>query len=163
MGHLCYEQRLLEFEAKSLPDIGGQSFVLTDPGPPFRCQDMCTALATITGGELTFPHLSPTLMLLIAYIMEAYYIFQHVATSTFPLLGVVLRPLPLFISYLQPSTFIGNVHYIIDDSRARLSPEQGGLGSKGVWTTLQGFLRTWQDFEARKAETLIQDKKAKSN
>ena len=34
------------------------------------------------------------------------------------------------------------VHAIFDDSRARLSPEEGGLGYKGGWTTVQGLYKT---------------------
>jgi hypothetical protein len=39
------------------------------------------------------------------------------------------------------------VHLIFDDSRARLSPEKGGLGYQGAWTTLEGAHKTVQDFK----------------
>lgn len=45
------------------------------------------------------------------------------------------------ITNLQPSIFCSVVHIIIDDSRARLPPSQGGLGYQGPWTTLEGLCK----------------------
>lgn len=40
------------------------------------------------------------------------------------------------------------VHLIFDDSRARLSPEKGGLGYTGVWTTFEGLRKMVRDYQA---------------
>ena len=41
---------------------------------------------------------------------------------------------------LQPALFgVGSVHTILDDSRARMRPEDGGLGYNPPFDTLSGF------------------------
>jgi hypothetical protein len=157
LAHLLYERRLLdlinqaELESKRLPDIGGQAFCVADPGPPRTFGDANTLLETLTEGECHFIHLSPTLLFFISKLIEIYYINQHRFVSS-PFV-------PAFLKYfvpaikgdvinLQPPLFyLTNVHLIFDDSRARLSPEKGGLGYEGVWTTEEGLYRTWKEYD----------------
>ena len=44
--------------------------------------DVYTALETMTDGECTFPNLPPTLMLIVAYMIEAYYLARHFMISS---------------------------------------------------------------------------------
>ncbi|KAH6909479.1 3-beta hydroxysteroid dehydrogenase/isomerase family-domain-containing protein [Coprinopsis sp. MPI-PUGE-AT-0042] len=153
LTHLLYERRLLDLIKQGqpgakciLPDIGGQSFSVTDPGPTPINGDAYTALETLTDGDCHFVHVSPTVMLILGTIMEAYYLFQFFATSSFPFLKAVLPPLQGDIVNLQTPIFnLTGVHLIIDDSRARLPPSQGGLGYEGAWTTPQGLWKTWHE------------------
>ncbi|KAL1747410.1 3-beta hydroxysteroid dehydrogenase/isomerase family-domain-containing protein [Schizophyllum fasciatum] len=150
LAHLLYEARLLARERGdgACPDIGGQAFAVTDPGPPATYGDIATALTALTGGQCTFPSLSPTLMLAIAYIVEAFYVTRHrLLASGRPWLARLLPEIKGEIASLQPSLWnLVGPHLIFDDSRARLPPEQGGLGYRGVWTTMEGVLRTYQAF-----------------
>ncbi|KAJ7432885.1 3-beta hydroxysteroid dehydrogenase/isomerase family-domain-containing protein [Mycena galericulata] len=144
VAHLLYEQRLIGLsDGGKDPDIGGQAFIVTDPGPPSTYSDVYTTLSTLTNGETTFPFISPTLMLFVSHIIEWYYL------ARLSLLGAgygIAHKLPALSSdvvQLQPSIFsLVNVHLIFDDSRARLPPEKGGLGYKGAWTTLEGVHKT---------------------
>ena len=79
LAHLCYEQRLIDLGGKKAknPDIGGQAFVVADPGPVQTYGDVYMALETMTDGECTFPNLPPTLMLIVAYMIEGYYLARH--------------------------------------------------------------------------------------
>ena len=52
-------------------------------------------------------------------------------------LGLDEPGMPMY--YLQTPIFDASVSYIIDDSDARKSPEEGGIGYKGVCTTLEGI------------------------
>jgi nucleoside-diphosphate-sugar epimerase len=71
LAHLCYERRLIDIaERGSHPDISGQAFIVTDPGPPAMYGDVYLALETL--GNAQFPLFSPTSMLLLAHIFEAY-------------------------------------------------------------------------------------------
>ncbi|EAU82815.1 hypothetical protein CC1G_11332 [Coprinopsis cinerea okayama7 len=158
LAHLLYERRLLDLKeptpagrARTLPDIGGKSFCITDPGPPACYSDLYITFNTLTKGRVKFGHTSPTLMLLLAHLIRFYVLFQYFVTAFIPFLKGVLRPLQGDIAFLQPSAFTASLgHIIIDDSRARKSPEEGGLGYEGVWTTWQGFVKTWKDHEDRK-------------
>ncbi|KAJ7637165.1 NAD(P)-binding protein [Roridomyces roridus] len=141
IAHLLYEQRLLELTggSKNL-DIGGQAFCVCDPGAPPTYGDVYETLSTMTDGETVFPFMSPTLMLLIAHLIEWYYLAHfYLSRAGYSL----LPPLTGDIVNLQPSLFnLVNVHLVFDDSRARLPPEKGGLGYKGAWTTHEGLHKT---------------------
>lgn len=61
------------------------------------------------------------------------------------------------LAQLQPALFaVSTVHTIADDSRARKSPEEGGLGYRAPITTLDGMCKEvyeWnRDLEKNTAE-----------
>jgi hypothetical protein len=153
---LCYERCLIDIaEGVDNPDIGGQAFMITDPGPPPTYGDIYVGLETLSNGETHFPSMSPTAMLLLAQVLELYYLSRYFLTvSAFSVLrsiGAILPPLGGDIVNMQPSLFLlTSVHLVFDDSRARLSPQKGGLGYKGLWTTLDGVCKTVD--EHQKAE-----------
>ncbi|KAF8208283.1 NAD-P-binding protein [Mycena galopus ATCC 62051] len=142
VAHLLYEQRLID-GGQNNPDIGGQAFVIADPGPPPTYGDVYCVLSTLTDGETTFPVLSPTLMLFISYLISCYYLSRSWLIGAGYAIANKLPTLTSDIVNLQPSLFnLVNVHLIFDDSRARLPPEKGGLGYKGAWTTFEGLHKT---------------------
>ncbi|KAJ7151196.1 NAD-P-binding protein [Mycena filopes] len=145
LAHLLYEQRLIELSTGTgtgNPDIGGQAFAVTNPGPPPTYGDLYTMLSTLTDGETTFPVLSPTTLLLVAHLMEWY---QRCARAW----AWLLPPLGAQLINLQPALFnLVCVHLVLDDARARLAPEKGGLGYKGAFTT---FEATYKTVEVHKA------------
>ncbi|KAL0576065.1 hypothetical protein V5O48_005893 [Marasmius crinis-equi] len=143
LAHLLYERRLLDLESGSTnPDIGGDAFSVTDPGPPPTYGDMYITLSTLTNGEAAFPEISPTAMYMFSYLIEFYYLLRTrmLSSSFWPVFKFLLPPVNGDLVNLQPSLFhFTSVHLIFDDSRARLPPEKGGLGYKGAWTTIQGM------------------------
>ncbi|KAJ7164996.1 3-beta hydroxysteroid dehydrogenase/isomerase family-domain-containing protein [Mycena filopes] len=147
VAHLLYEQRLIELSGGSQnPDVGGQSFVISDPGPPPTYGDVYLVLSTLSDGETTFPALSPTLMILISHLIECYYVSRLWLLSAGYSIAKMLPALTSDIVNLQPSLFnLVNVHLIFDDSHARLPPEKGGLGYKGAWTTLEALHKTVEE------------------
>ncbi|KAF4582584.1 hypothetical protein EYR38_002712 [Pleurotus pulmonarius] len=153
LAHLCYERRLIELAAGSQnPDIGGQVFHIADPGTPPTYGDVYTTLEVLTDGETYFPEFSPTVMLFIAHTIELYYLVQYyLSTSTLPILRPLGRLLPTIngdLVNLQPSLWaLTQVHLVFDDSRARLPPEQGGLGYRGSWTTLEALHKTVAEYK----------------
>ena len=150
LSHLLYEQRLIEISQGSFhPDISGQAFVISDPGAPMTFGDVYTVLETLDG-ETVFPALSPTGMLLVAQIIEWIYLTQYfLSTSSLFILRLLSRALLVIkgdIVNLQPALFnLTMIHLLFDDSRARLSPEKGGLGYTGAYTTLQGLCKTVEE------------------
>ncbi|KAJ7432890.1 hypothetical protein B0H11DRAFT_2123521, partial [Mycena galericulata] len=145
VAHLLYEQRLLELSEGGCtnPDIGGQAFVIADPGPPPTYGDVYTTLSTLMDGETIFPFLSPTLMLFVSHMIEWYYLTRLSLLRAGYAFAHQLPALSGDIVNLQPSLFnLVNVHLIFDDARARLPPAKGGLGYKGAWTTLEALHKT---------------------
>lgn len=164
LAHLLYEQRLINLQAQNgdgqLPDIGGRSFVIADPGPTPTYGDAYTILETLTDGDCHFQELSPTAMFLLCKVIAFYYVNQQrlssfLSTSSSPLVSSLLHPIvtrllpPLqgdIINLQPPLFYLTSVHLIFDDSRARLSPDSGGLGFEGVWTTYEGLYKTWHEY-----------------
>ncbi|KAJ3980080.1 NAD-P-binding protein [Lentinula detonsa] len=170
-AHLCYERRLIEVEEQErererkgtpspqgrLPDIGGQAFTITDPGRPPTYGDVYFVLEALTNGQTFFPEISPTLMLMLAYVIEAYYLLRHYLKLS------ILPPVNKDLVNLQPSLFnLTMVHLIFDDSRARLEPEMGGLGYKSRHTTIGGLWKTW-DAHGKEIERWEQGKLNRSD
>ncbi|TFK41530.1 3-beta hydroxysteroid dehydrogenase/isomerase family-domain-containing protein [Crucibulum laeve] len=149
LSHLLYERRLIDtINGSKNPDIGGQAFCIADPGKPPTYGDVYNTLSILSGGETTFPELSPTAMLAFAHVVESYYIARHYLIDIWglPLLGRILPAIQGDIINLQPSLFaLTQVHLLFDDSRARLSPQEGGLGYQGAWTTLEGLHKTFRE------------------
>ncbi|KXN88706.1 3beta-hydroxysteroid-dehydrogenase/decarboxylase isoform 2 [Leucoagaricus sp. SymC.cos] len=139
-GHLLYEKRLLDLESDlSKPDVGGQSFCIADRGDPIAYSDLYHALSLLTHGETRFPSLPPAPMLILAHLIELYYITQ---TRLPRLLPAMTGDLP----NLQPPIFdLVTIHLNIDYSRAALSPAQGGLGYAPPWSTLEGVCQLVND------------------
>ena len=147
-AHLLYEQRLIELlkPGSKYPDIGGQAFAIADSGPTPTYGDAYTILETLTKGECQFPSVSPTAMLLFAHAIELYYRTQQTLSAAgrnwLPRVNDTLVK-------LQPSLFsLTSLHLVVDDSRARLPPEKGGLGYVGTWTTMEGFYKTVQEYKS---------------
>ena len=162
LAHLCYERRLIDKARGSPnPDIGGQAFCVVDDGPPVTYGDVYTVLTTLTDGRTVFPQLSATTMLMLAHVFEGLHVARSLMlSSSSPVLRHLGRLVPAptgDLINLQPSLFsLTMPHLIWDDSRARASPENGGLGYEPRWTTLSGLCklveehkRTEGSFEAR--------------
>lgn len=157
LAHLLYEQRLIELEdGGKNPDIGGQAFCIADSGPPPTYGDAYRALEQLTNREVTFPHWSPTAMYGIAHLVEAYYLAQRfLSQSRFAAFARFMPKLTGDAVFLQPSMFaLTNVHLYFDDSRARLSPEKGGLGYINTCTTLEGVCQVVADYYRNGTEAI---------
>ncbi|KAN0127256.1 NAD-P-binding protein [Lactarius tabidus] len=147
LAHLCYERRLIDKGRGSTnPDIGGQAFCVVDDGPPVTYGDVYTVLSTLTDGRTVFPRMSATTMLMLAHVIERLHVARSLMTSSS---SPVIRYLGRFvlapnedIINLQPSLFsLTMPHLIWDDSRARASPQSGGLGYEPQWTTLSALCK----------------------
>ncbi|KAF7597518.1 hypothetical protein BBP40_003765 [Aspergillus hancockii] len=138
IAHLLYEQRLIEHSSNpaTLPDIGGQAFAVTDPNPPITFSDVYLVLTTLAKTPVKFPRAPVMPFILISYLVEWYSLLQHLY------LPWLLPPVKGELALLQPGLFaISNAHVIGDDSRARKSPEQGGLGYSAPISTLEGICK----------------------
>lgn len=141
-AHLLYEQRLLD-QTPSLPNIGGQSFIVTDPNPAISFGDIYLLLPMLAKTPVTFPHISPAPLLLLSYLIEWYVVIQYRYLPSLPKVSGDLVQ-------IQPSLFsVSTVHTIADDTRARKSPQEGGLGYRAPVTTLDGMCRQVYEWNSR--------------
>ena len=156
LAHLCYEQRLVELEHGGRnPDIGGRSFIVTDAGPPIAYGDCYKVVEVLTRGNVKFQVLSSSLMLLLAHIVQAYYLTTYFLSQSPNVLlraaGAFLPRLPSLIVSLQPSLWnLTGVHLIFDSSNAHARPEAGGLGYRPLWNSLEGICQLVLDCESER-------------
>ncbi|KIW07487.1 uncharacterized protein PV09_01453 [Verruconis gallopava] len=132
LAHFDYERALLTAGNK----VGGRSFVVTDPNPPITFSDIYTVLSTtsVTGFKATY--IPPIFLLVISYPIELYYLLK----AFFPILNRVLPELPFEMGLMQPTLFsISCAHVIATDAAAKKSIAEGGIGYKGVCSTLEGM------------------------
>ncbi|KAK4145542.1 uncharacterized protein C8A04DRAFT_26799 [Dichotomopilus funicola] len=119
-----------------LPACAGRPFNVTDPGPPIAFTDLYTAAEQLSTKPVrTFPQ-QPLVLFLIAHVIEAWCLIL----ARFPFLTKYfgLREPAGPIHMLQPSVFTVSIHTIIDDSEARKSVEDGGIGYRPGCETLEG-------------------------
>jgi nucleoside-diphosphate-sugar epimerase len=157
LAHFCYEQRLIDnVRGSPNPDLGGQAFGIVDAGPPVTYGDLYTVLTTLTDGQTVFPRLSATAMLLLSHILEGLHLLRFLpALSSSPFLRRLSQFVPALsadLINLQPALFsLTTVHLIWDDSRARKSPEEGGLGYEPQWTTMSGLCKLVEEHKKAKS------------
>lgn len=146
VAHLLYEKCLLDQSepGSSLPDIGGQAFVVTDPNPAISFSDIYTLLGTLSATPVSFPVIQPVVLLLFSYLVEMYAVLQH------KYLFWLLPGLTGGLAQMQPSLFaISDVFCFADDGRARRRPVDGGLGFNPPITTLEGMCKQLVDWNRR--------------
>jgi len=150
IAHLLFEQRLMEDQAASQDNFGGKAFILTDPNPAPAFGDIYDLLTITTNGETRFPKLPPLPLLLMSYVFEFYHLSRYRLITALPFLKAVIPPLGTDIVNFQPPLFSTSCcHHFFDDSLARSSPEQGGLGYKAPFTTMMGLCKTVHMFLAK--------------
>jgi nucleoside-diphosphate-sugar epimerase len=144
LAHLLYEARLVEQSTDpNIRRTSGQSYIVSDPNPAIAFGDLYRLLMTLADTPISFPELQPAPFLLLAYLVEAYAFLRFMC-------GGLLPPLSHELEQLQPSLFsILDVHVFADDSRARMRPEDGGLGYKAPLTTLEGMCRRLVDWNVQ--------------
>ncbi|KAF2225656.1 hypothetical protein BDZ85DRAFT_231583 [Elsinoe ampelina] len=133
VAHLHHEAVLATKDA-SAPQTG-RPFVITDPNPPIRYQDMYTAIETLSRFPFRCLYLPPGLMFALSYLVEFYTLLPH----RLPLLKHILPVINGDLKHLQPGLFSICTHAVGIDTEARKPVEEGGLGYEGLITTLDGM------------------------
>jgi hypothetical protein len=136
LAHLKFEAALADKPAAAMPRCAGRTFNVTDQGPPIAFADVYRA-----GEELATTHVrntpvSPALLFLVAHAIEKWCLLL----ACLPFLTTVfgLREPSGPIHMLQPSVFSVSCHTIVDDSAAKRSVEEGGIGYRAGCTTMEG-------------------------
>ncbi|KAK4165725.1 hypothetical protein QBC43DRAFT_315050 [Cladorrhinum sp. PSN259] len=142
-AHLQFEAALLP-SPKPLPACAGRPFLVTDNGPPARFHDMYIAANEICAKPITLSHLPPVMMHIIAHVLEPW----SLLLARFPFLTQTLgwKEPSGPINQMQPATLAVTIHSIVDDSQARKSVEEGGIGYKAGVSTIEGFVTQIMEF-----------------
>ena len=137
LSHLQFEAALAAAPGSSMPRCAGRTFNVTDPGPPISFADMYLAAQSLSATRVTVTPQRPVLLFLIAHAIEAWCLLLArlpVLTAWF---GWAEPAGPIHM--LQPAVFNVSIHTVIDDSAARRSVQEGGIGYRGGCDTMEGM------------------------
>ncbi|KAI0409112.1 hypothetical protein F4802DRAFT_615638 [Xylaria palmicola] len=136
VAHLHHEAALLQ---SSGSEHSGRPFVVTDPNPPITYGDLYRAIGVLSRHSFTTLSLPPASMLVISHLVELY---SELRFRPFPLsiLGRLLPPLQGDLQHLKPGLFSITTHLIASNAEASRPVGEGGLGYRGVLTTLEGMV-----------------------
>ncbi|KAL2024230.1 hypothetical protein VTK56DRAFT_9386 [Thermocarpiscus australiensis] len=134
IAHLDFEAILSSPESASSPQAG-RPFVITDPNPPILYSDLYFLIKTLAITPFRVAPLQPIVMVLLSYPIEWY----TLARVKYPLLRSLLPELTGEIKHLKPGIFSICTHLVASNIVASQPVSAGGLGYRGVLTTLEGM------------------------
>lgn len=92
--------------------------------------------------------LPPVLMLVLAYVVE----FYNLLPARIPILAKVLPQLPGDVAYLEPGLFSICTHLYGSIADASKLVADGGLGYRGIVTTLEGMCQELHDWNCEQSQ-----------
>ena len=138
LAHLQFEAALALAPGNDqpMPRCAGRTFNVTDAGPPIAFADIYEAGEHLSATRVRTKRQSPLALLLVAYAIEAWCLLL----ARLPFLTTVfgLREPSGPIHMLQPAVFGVSIHTIVDDTAAKKSIAEGGIGYEAGCTTLEG-------------------------
>lgn len=158
-AHMKLEESLL---GEHVDKVAGKPFVITDDGPPITTSDYYQVLSSTSTLGFTAVRPPPVLFLTAFYIIEWWAILSAKYAFVKRLIGEPKEP----IDILQPGTAASGITSILDDSKARKSPQDGGIGYKPVCDTIEGLCKLvgeWNESVVREGmEVLKKEQEGKS-
>lgn len=136
-AHLYQEAALV----KNGPQAG-RPFIIIDQNPPISYDHMYTAVRTLSIHPFETNVLPPAPLLLLSHVVEWYNLLPY----RFPFLKGVLPNIPDEPRRLQPALFNVCTHVVASDGEARKPVAEGGLGYKGMMTTVEGVVQEIMDW-----------------
>ncbi|KAL8318722.1 hypothetical protein RB597_005815 [Gaeumannomyces tritici] len=116
----------------------GRPFTVTDPNPPIRFQDVWFMLKTLSVTPFRILSLVPVLMLALSHAVEWYCLLpvRHPRILNAPLPRITSR-----VALLKPPLFSITTHFVATNGDASKPVADGGLGYKGLITTMEGIVQ----------------------
>ncbi|KAK8126980.1 uncharacterized protein PG998_002739 [Apiospora kogelbergensis] len=133
VAHLHHEAALLRPDSPQ----AGRPYVVTDPNPPISYNHMYTAIRTLSIHPFMVLSLPPALMLLLAHANEWWSVLPY----KFPALKGVIPAVGGDARYLKPGLFSICTHLVATNEESSRPVSEGGLGYKGVVTTVEGMVQ----------------------
>ncbi|KXX74087.1 3beta-hydroxysteroid-dehydrogenase/decarboxylase isoform 2 [Madurella mycetomatis] len=134
IAHLDFEAVLASPESASSPQAG-RPFVITDPNPPISYRDLYFLIETLAATPFCISPLQPIVIVLLSYPVEWYTLLR----VKYPILQKVLPELTGEVKHLKPGIFSICTHLVASNDVASQTTAAGGLGYRGVVTTLEGM------------------------
>lgn len=142
LAHLQFEAILAQGPDAAQRPQAGRPFCITDPGPPIYYGDMYHAMNNLVLTPFRLVRVPPVPMLLLSYAIE----FYNLLPARVPALQKVLPRLPGGSAHLQPGLFSICTHLLTDMREAQRPVAEGGLGYRGVVSTVEGMCQEILDW-----------------
>jgi len=140
VAHLHHEAALVQQASSS--SHSGRPFVVTDPNPPISYGDLHLAVTSLARHRISIISLPPVLLLVISHLIEFYAELPHLLPSPFSVLvKKILPPLRGDVQHLKPGLFSITTHLVGSNAEISKPVSEGGLGYKGLMTTLEGIVQ----------------------
>lgn len=147
LAHLQLEAVLADPSSASSPQAG-RPFVVTDPGPPITYGDVYRVISALAATPFRLVSLPPAPMLLLSYAVE----FYNLLPARLPRLAGWLPRHPGSLVYLEPGLFSICTHLVGSMDDARRPVAEGGIGYRGVLTTLEGMCQEVLEWNSEQEE-----------
>ncbi|KAH8770806.1 hypothetical protein F5883DRAFT_50936 [Diaporthe sp. PMI_573] len=152
IAHLQFESILAEKDSHSSTQAG-RPYCITDPNPPIYYGDLYGLLSKLATTPFRMISLPPMPFVLVSYLVEFYTLLPfHLPSS----LARLVPPLSGDIKHLQPGLFSICTHLVADNADAGRAVSDGGLGYRGVLTTLEGMCQELVDWNREQEEHATQ-------
>ncbi|KAJ9131737.1 NAD(P)-binding protein [Pleurostoma richardsiae] len=148
VAHLQFEAVLARPDSASAPQAG-RPFTVTDPNPPVTYGDLYLLLRTLTVTPFRIIWLPPLPMLLLSYIIEAYSLLR----VRFPVTQYILPEISGDIKHLKPALFSITTHLVANNAAASRPVDEGGIGYRGILSTLEGMCQEVLDWNREHLES----------
>jgi hypothetical protein len=152
LAHLQLESILAEDGSHSSPQAG-RPYCITDPNRPIYYGDLYRLISKLATTPFRLISLPPMPFVLFSYLVEAYTLLPFYLPGS---LARLLPPLPGDIKHLQPGLFSICTHLVADNADAGRAVGDGGLGYRGVLTTLEGMCQELVDWNREQEEHAAQ-------
>lgn len=152
LAHLQFESILAEKGSHSSPQAG-RPFCVTDPNRPIYYGDLYGLLSKLAITPFRLVSLPPMPLVLVSYLVEFYSLLPYRLPSG---LARFMPPLSGDIKHLQPGLFSICTHLVADNADSSMAVTDGGLGYRGVLTTLEGMCQELVEWNREQEEHATQ-------
>lgn len=121
--------------------------MVTDVGPPITFGDVYTAVEVLSIHPFRNVIVPPLIILLMTHIVEWFILLPH----RLPFLKGLLPEVKGDLRTVQPGLITICTHLVASDTEARQPISEGGLGYKGLFTTLEGVVSVIMDWNREHA------------
>lgn len=148
VSHLQFES-VLDQQDSHKSSQAGRPFCITDPNPPIYYSDLYALISKLAVTPFRLVSIPPVPLVLLSYLIESYTLLPHRLPSS---LARLVPPLSGDVKHLQPGLFSICTHLVADNADAGRPVGEGGLGYRGVLTTLEGMCQELVEWNQEQEE-----------
>lgn len=152
IAHLQFES-ILDEQGSHTSAQAGRPFCITDPNRPIYYGDLYGLLSKLATTPFRLVSIPPMPFVLLSYLVESYTLLPFRLPRS---LARLIPPLSGDIKHLQPGLFSICTHLVADNADAGMAVSEGGLGYRGVLTTLEGMCQELVDWNREQEEHATQ-------